>query len=56
MSRHKIIKNLDLDDELDDFDGGEDYDYDGGAEGGIEGMTLPFPDTYELVLAKICCY
>lgn len=29
MSRHKIVKNLDLDDELDDFDGGEDYE-DGG--------------------------
>ncbi|RDL36978.1 p-loop containing nucleoside triphosphate hydrolase [Venustampulla echinocandica] len=28
MSRHKIVKNLDLDDELDDFDGGEDYGYD----------------------------
>jgi len=26
MSRHKLVKNLDLDDELDDFDGGEDYD------------------------------
>jgi len=29
MSRHKLVKNLDLDDELDDFDGGEDYAYDG---------------------------
>jgi hypothetical protein len=26
MSRHKLVKNLDLDDELDDYDGGEDYD------------------------------
>ncbi len=25
MSRHKVIKNLDLDDELDDYDGGGDY-------------------------------
>lgn len=25
MSRHKIVKNLDLDDELDDYDGGDDY-------------------------------
>lgn len=25
MSRHKIVKNLDLDDELDDYDGGEGY-------------------------------
>jgi len=37
MSRHKLVKNLDLDDELDDFDGGEDYAYDGG-DG--EGVTL----------------
>ena len=32
MSRHKLIKNLDLDDELDDYDGGEDYDADPNAE------------------------
>ena len=25
MSRHKIVKNLDLDDELDDYDGGDGY-------------------------------
>jgi hypothetical protein len=37
MSRHQAIKNLDLDDELDDFDGGEDY-YDDGT--GVEGMSL----------------
>ena len=30
MSRHKLVKNLDLDDELDDYDG---YDEDAGAEG-----------------------
>lgn len=29
MSRHKLVKNLDLEDELDDYDGGEDYDNDG---------------------------
>jgi elongation factor 1 alpha-like protein len=34
MSRHKLVKNLDLDDELDDFDGGEDY-ADDGEEAGI---------------------
>jgi elongation factor 1 alpha-like protein len=34
MSRHKIVKNLDLDDELDDYDGGDDYANDG-AEGKI---------------------
>lgn len=33
MSRHKIVKNMDLEDELDDFDGGEDYDDDGGDNG-----------------------
>jgi hypothetical protein len=27
MSRHKIIKNLDLDEELDVYDGGDDYEY-----------------------------
>lgn len=36
MSRHKLIKNMDLDDELGDFDGGEDYDYDGEDEGAEE--------------------
>jgi elongation factor 1 alpha-like protein len=38
MSRHKIVKNLDLDEELDDYDGGDAYDdgY-GGAEGGGAG-------------------
>ncbi|KAF4630904.1 hypothetical protein G7Y89_g7238 [Cudoniella acicularis] len=29
MSRHKLVKNLDLDDEFDTFNGGNDYDYDG---------------------------
>ncbi|RKF57658.1 HBS1-like protein [Erysiphe neolycopersici] len=33
MSRHKFIKNLNLDDELDDYDGGEDYDYSSQCEG-----------------------
>ena len=39
MSRHKLVKNLDLDDELDDYDGGEDYDDDGA---GGEGLLLFF--------------
>ncbi len=30
MSRHKNIRNLDLDNELDDFDGGEDYEFEDG--------------------------
>jgi hypothetical protein len=39
MSRHKIVKNLDLDDELDDFDGGDDYGYDGYGYGAAEGTA-----------------
>ena len=31
MSRHKLVKRLDLDEELNDFDGGND-DYEGVAE------------------------
>jgi elongation factor 1 alpha-like protein len=27
MSRHKMIKNLDLDEELDEYDGVDDYGY-----------------------------
>ena len=27
MSRHKLVKTMDLNDELDDFDGGGHYDY-----------------------------
>ncbi len=34
MSRHKLVKALDLDDELDDFDGGAESDY--GEEVGAE--------------------
>lgn len=34
MSRHKLVKALDLDEELDDFDGGADSDY--GDEVGAE--------------------
>lgn len=37
MSRHKLVKNLDLDNELDDYDGGQEYYDDGGdAEGWSE--------------------
>lgn len=36
MSRHKLVKNLDLDDELYDYDGGEEYDEEGeGTEGNV---------------------
>ncbi|KAG9229204.1 P-loop containing nucleoside triphosphate hydrolase protein [Amylocarpus encephaloides] len=34
MSRHKLVKTLDLDDELDDYDGGGEYD-NGGQEAGL---------------------
>ena len=27
MSRHKLVKNMNLDDELDTFDGGDGYGY-----------------------------
>ena len=32
MSRHKLVKTLDLDDELDDYDGGSNYDDDNDGE------------------------
>lgn len=34
MSRHKLIKNLDLEDELNDYDGVEEYD-----EEEVEGVS-----------------
>lgn len=37
MSRHKLVKTMNLDDELDDFDGGDNYGYDG--EIGFEERT-----------------
>lgn len=33
MSRHKLVKTMDLEDELDDFDGGNDYEYNDSAGG-----------------------
>ncbi|KAI9759356.1 MAG: Hsp70 suppressor, GTPase facilitates ribosomal subunit dissociation [Chaenotheca gracillima] len=41
MSRHKIVRNLDLDDELDDYDGGEDYN-EGGGEGAHHSLYILF--------------
>lgn len=41
MSRHKLIKNLDLEDELDDFDGGDDYAEDGATEGSPALSNVP---------------
>jgi elongation factor 1 alpha-like protein len=40
MSRHKIVKNMDLDDEMDDYNGGEDY-----ADDGVEGWYPPSHST-----------
>jgi elongation factor 1 alpha-like protein len=37
MSRHKLVKAMDLDDELDDFDGADDYE-----DAGDSGMFLPY--------------
>ena len=33
MSRHKLVKQLDLAEELDDYDGGSDYGDDDSGEG-----------------------
>ena len=43
MSRHKIVKNLDLDGELDVFDGDDGDDYYGEEAGGagFEGTKYP---------------
>lgn len=39
MSRHKLVKSMDLEDELDDFDGGDNYEDNYGAGGnGQDGM------------------
>lgn len=40
MSRHKLVKTMNLDDELGDFDGGDNYGYDGEV-GFEERMPLP---------------
>lgn len=49
MSRHKLIKNMNLDDELDDFDGGGNYDDDAG-RAGEEGMAPKEQSTVTYVL------
>jgi hypothetical protein len=58
MSRHKMIKNLDLDEELDEYDGVDDYDYGyeleateadtGGAEGAEGARFLKSPEKRKL--------
>jgi elongation factor 1 alpha-like protein len=42
MSRHKLVRNMDYDEELDDFDGGEDYDDDGAGAEGTSPLSRPF--------------
>jgi hypothetical protein len=49
MSRHKLVKNLDLDNELDAFDGGEDYD-DEEAEGSQPLCIYSLPKTNNLII------
>lgn len=39
MSRHKLVKNLNLDEELEDFEGGDSYN-DGGENGRQESQKL----------------
>ena len=46
MSRHKLVKNMNLDDELDDFDGGGNYDDEEGA--GQEGRSRTGTYKYDL--------
>ncbi|PBP17260.1 P-loop containing nucleoside triphosphate hydrolase [Diplocarpon rosae] len=48
MSRHKLVKNLDLDDELDDFDGGDEYADDGADEELSEEDQGPTPPPRKL--------
>lgn len=38
MSRHKLVKGLDLDEELNDFDGAVEDDYDYGVSAEDKGM------------------
>lgn len=38
MSRHKLVKGLDLGEELNDFDGGVEYEYDDGVSAEDKGM------------------
>ena len=38
MSRHKLVKGLDLDEELNDFDGGVEDEYDEGVSAEDKGM------------------
>ena len=49
MSRHKLVKTMNLDDELDNFDGGDNYDYNGDA--GVEERTLV---TFEFLHTESC--
>lgn len=36
MSRHQLVKSLNVDDILDDYNGGSDYEYDGEQAGATE--------------------
>ena len=49
MSRHTLVKNMNLDNEMNDFDGGADYDYEEDeitTEGRFSYMLRPASDPY----------
>ncbi|EPQ67554.1 Bgt-3338 [Blumeria graminis f. sp. tritici] len=53
MSRHRLVRNLHLNDELDDFDGGADDDYDfDDAEGKCQSSLSSLNLIYELELSE----
>ncbi|CCU75861.1 elongation factor Tu GTP binding domain-containing protein [Blumeria hordei DH14] len=53
MSRHRLVRNLHLNDELDDFDGGADDDYDfDDAEGNCPSSLISQNLIYELELSE----
>jgi hypothetical protein len=51
MSRHKLVKNLDLDNELDDYDGGEEYGYDGADGEGLSFVSMREGRTFANILS-----
>lgn len=52
MSRHQFIKNLDFDDELDDFDGGDYDEYDGAYGAGMPQSICVLLDCHIQTLAN----
>lgn len=52
MSRHKLVKALDLDEELDDFDGGVDSDFEEEVSAEDKGLSSPVEC---LASSSVCC-